>query len=155
MKAVLGFDIHKLVPGRKCIICGVEIPYEKGLLGHSDGDVGIHALIDAICAGTGLPDIGVLFPDTDPQYKNISSITLLQKVLKKIEPLNVQFKHVDFTFICDKPKLSPYYEKMKENIANFLKIDSNLISIKAKTTEGLMWNKKEEAIACFCVLTLE
>ena len=155
MKAVLGFDIHKLVPGRKCIICGVEIPYEKGLLGHSDGDVGIHALIDAICAGTGLPDIGIFFPDTDPQYKNISSITLLQKVLKKIEPLNVQFKHVDFTFICDKPKLSSYYEKMKKNIANFLKIESNLISIKAKTTEGLMWNKKEEAIACFCVLTLE
>ncbi len=154
MRAVLGFDLHRLVPGRKCIICGVEIPYEKGLLGHSDADVGLHALIDALLAGAGLPDIGSLFPDSDPRYKNMDSALLLKEVLAKIKLLGIKIEFVDFTFICDEPKLSPYYEKMRKKLASLLEISPDHISFKAKTTEGLGWGGEKEAIACFCLLTL-
>jgi len=149
----IGFDIHKLVPGRKLKLCGVEIPYEKGLLGYSDGDVGLHALIDAALSAAGLPDIGTLFPEGDPQYKNIESVLLLKKTLELLKEKKFKIIQVDFTFICDKPKLSNYYSKMKEYLSNFLKIEPSFIGIKARTTEGLI--KNEEAIACICLVVLE
>ena len=154
MRAVLGFDLHRLVPGRKCIICGVEIPHSKGLLGHSDADVGLHALIDALLSGAGLPDIGTMFPDSDPKYKNIDSALLLKKVLTKVKALGIKVEFVDFTFICDEPKLSPYYEKMRERVSEFLEIEPGCISFKAKTTEGLGWGGEKEAVACLCLTTL-
>ncbi len=149
-----GFDVHRLVPGRKLKLCGIEIPYEKGLLGHSDGDVGLHALIDALLSAGGLPDIGILFPDTDPSYKDIDSIKLLEKVFDMINDKGLKVLQLDLTFICDKPKLSPFYERMKELLSQKLMMDLSNIGIKAKTTEGLMEVFKIEAIACFCFVVL-
>lgn len=153
-KISLGFDLHKLVTGRKLKLCGIEIPYEKGLLGHSDGDVGLHALIDAILSASGLPDIGTLFPDKDPRYKDIDSIKLLEKVLKLMDERGFKISQVDLTFICDEPKLSPFYERMKNLLSEKLKINPSNIGIKAKTTEGLMESFQIEAIACFCIVVL-
>ncbi|RKX61766.1 MAG: 2-C-methyl-D-erythritol 2,4-cyclodiphosphate synthase, partial [Thermodesulfobacteriota bacterium] len=148
------FDIHKLVSGRKLKLCGVEIPFEKGLLGHSDGDVGLHALIDAMLSASGLPDIGTLFPDRDPQYKNIESIKLLKKTFEFVEKQGFKVSQVDLTFICDEPKLSPFYEKMKKLLSENLKLAPSEIGIKARTTEGLIKDLKEEAIACLCLVVL-
>jgi len=154
LKFAIGFDIHKLVSGRKLKLCGVEIPFEKGLLGHSDGDVGLHALIDAMLSASGLPDIGTLFPDRDPQYKNIESIKLLKKTLELVEKQGFKVSQVDLTFICDEPKLSPFYEKMKKLLSENLKLAPSQIGIKARTTEGLIKNLKEKAIACLCLVVL-
>jgi len=153
-KFATGFDIHKLVPGRKLKLCGVEIPFEKGLLGHSDGDVGLHALIDAILSASGLPDIGILFPDKDPQYKDIESIKLLKKTLELVEKKGFKVFQIDLTFICDEPKLSPFYQKMKNLLSQKLKINPSNIGIKARTTEGLMKVLKIDFIACFCLVVL-
>lgn len=153
-KISIGFDLHKLVPGRKLKLCGVEIPFKKGLLGHSDGDVGLHALIDAILSAADLPDIGTLFPDKDLQYKDIESIKLLEKALELIEEKGYKVSQADLTFICDEPKLSPFYGKMKILLSEKLKIDPSNIGIKAKTTEGLMKTLQIEAIACFCLVVL-
>nr|WP_038056547.1 2-C-methyl-D-erythritol 2,4-cyclodiphosphate synthase [Thermodesulfobacterium hydrogeniphilum] len=155
MKISLGFDLHRLAHGRKLKICGIEIPFEKGLLGHSDGDVGLHALIDAILSAAGLPDIGTLFPDNDPKYKDIDSLILLKKTLELIQEKNLKVSQVDFTFICDAPKLSPYYEKMKKLLSKVLKLDISEIRIKARSTEGLGWGGEKDAIACFCLVVLE
>ena len=152
LKFAIGFDIHKLVSGRKLKLCGVEIPFEKGLLGHSDGDVGLHALIDAILSASGLPDIGTLFPDTDSKYKDIESSELLKETLKLINKKNFKVVQVDITIVCDHPKIFPYYAKMKNFLANFLEIDSTNIGIKARTTEGLI---NKQAIACFCLVVLQ
>ena len=154
LKFAIGFDIHKLVSGRKLKLCGVEIPFEKGLLGHSDGDVGLHALIDAMLSASGLPDIGTLFPDRDPQYKDIESIKLLKKTLELVEKQGFKVSQVDLTFICDEPKLSPFYEKMKKLLSENLKLAPSEIGIKARTTEGLIKNLKKEAIACLCLVVL-
>jgi len=154
LKFGIGFDIHRLVPGRKLKLCGIEIPFEKGLLGHSDGDVGLHALIDAILSAGGLPDIGTLFPDTDPQYKDVESIKLLEKTLSLINEKGFKVFQIDLIFICDKPKLSPFYEEMKSLLSQKLKVDFSNIGIKAKTTEGLMEALKIEAIACLCLAVL-
>jgi 2-C-methyl-D-erythritol 2,4-cyclodiphosphate synthase len=153
-KISIGFDLHKLVPGRKLKLCGIEIPFEKGLLGHSDGDVGLHALIDAMLSASSLPDIGTLFPDKDPQYKDIDSLKLLEKTLELVEEKGFKVYQIDLTFICDEPKLSPFYEKMKKLLSEKLKIDPSNIGIKAKTTEGLMKSLQIEAIACFCLVVL-
>ena len=154
LKFAIGFDIHKLVSGRKLKLCGIEIPFEKGLLGHSDGDVGLHALIDAMLSASGLPDIGTLFPEGDPQYKDIESIKLLKKTLELIEKQGFKVSQVDLTFICDEPKLSPFYEKMKKLLSENLKLAPSEIGIKARTTEGLIKDLKEEAIACLCLVVL-
>lgn len=151
----LGFDIHELVEGRPLKLCGVEIPFEKGLLGHSDGDVGLHALIDAILSAAGLPDIGTLFPDKDPRYENIDSVKLLEITLSRLEERRFKVVRVDLTFICDKPKLSPFYQQMKDRLSQVLKISNSDIGIKAKTTENLIWREEKEAIACFCLVVLE
>lgn len=150
----IGFDLHKLVPGRKLKLCGIEIPFEKGLLGHSDGDVGLHALIDGILSASGLPDIGTLFPDKDPQYKDIDSVKLLEKTLELSEKKGFKVFQVDLTFICDEPKLSPFYQEMKNLLSEKLKINPSYIGIKAKTTEGLMKILKIDFIACFCLTVL-
>lgn len=151
----LGFDIHELVEGRPLKLCGIEIPFEKGLMGHSDGDVGLHALIDGMLSAAGLPDIGTLFPDKDPKYKDIDSVKLLEITLSKLEENGFRVVRVDLTFICDKPRLSPFYQQMKEKLSYILKISSSNIGVKAKTTENLMWKEGKEAIACFCLVVLE
>ncbi len=153
-RVALGFDLHKLASGRKLILCGVEIPYEKGLLGHSDADVGLHALIDALLSAGGLSDIGTLFPDTDPAFKDIPSTKLLEKTLILLKEKGFVPSQVDITFICDKPKLSPYYPEMKEKLSQLLNLPISEIGIKAKTTEGIGFGK-EEAIACFCVVVIK
>ncbi len=154
MRFGIGFDLHRLVEGRKLILCGVEIPFEKGLYGHSDGDVGLHALIDALLSAGGLPDIGTLFPDTDLKYKNISSTKMLEEVLEILKQKGFKPYQVDLILICEKPKISPYYEKIKKKLAELLKVEYSKIGIKAKTTEGLGWSGDTEVIACFALAVI-
>ena len=133
----IGYDIHKLTEGRKLIIGGVEIPFEKGLLGHSDADVLVHAIIDALLGAIALPDIGTLFPDTDSKYKDANSIELLKEVNKSILKKNYCINNIDTNIITQLPKMMPYIPKMKEVLSNALNISVEDISIKAKTKEGL------------------
>ena len=130
-----GYDIHRLEENRELIIGGVKIPFEKGLLGHSDADVLIHAIIDAMLGALALPDIGTLFPDTDPQYKDVSSMILLKKVYEMVKGKNYEIGNIDSNIIAQLPKMMPYIPQMEKNIAKTLEIDENLISIKAKTKE--------------------
>ena len=132
-----GFDTHRLVEGRKLILGGVEIPYEKGLLGHSDADVLLHAIMDAILGAMKLGDIGKLFPDTDPQYAGISSRELLRNVNKLVQKRDMIVRHVDATVIAQRPKLAPYREEMERTIAEDLGIPFEAVSVKATTTEGM------------------
>ena len=135
MRIGIGYDIHKLVEGRNLILGGVKIPYELGLLGHSDADVLIHAIIDAILGALALRDIGYHFPDTDPKYKNADSIKLLKETKKLINGYKIV--NIDSNIICQKPKLKDYIEDMRKNISKALDIELNQISIKAKTNENL------------------
>ena len=133
----LGYDIHRLVEGRELIIGGVKITHEKGLLGHSDADVLVHAIIDGLLGALALDDIGTLFPDTDPQFKDADSLVLLKKVYEKIKKEGYLINNIDSNIIAQSPKMMPYIPKMKEILANILEIDRNDISIKAKTKEKL------------------
>ena len=133
----LGYDIHRLVEGRELIIGGVKITHEKGLLGHSDADVLVHAIIDGLLGALALDDIGTLFPDTDPQFKDADSLVLLKKVYEKIKKEGYLINNIDSNIIAQSPKMMPYIPKMKEVLANLLEIDRNDISIKAKTKEKL------------------
>ena len=133
----LGYDIHRLVEGRELIIGGVKITHEKGLLGHSDADVLVHAIIDGLLGALALDDIGTLFPDTDPQYKDADSLVLLKKVYDKIKTEGYLINNIDSNIIAQSPKMMPYIPKMKDVLANLLEIDRNDISIKAKTKEKL------------------
>ncbi len=135
MKIGQGYDIHRLIFGRDLILGGVKIPYEKGLLGHSDADVLIHAIIDSIFGAMNIGDIGEHFPDNDPQYKGISSLELLRHTAKLLDNNGYKIVNIDSTVICEKPKLLPYKDDMKKNISNALSISPDLISIKAKTKE--------------------
>lgn len=137
MRIGMGYDVHKLAEGRKLILGGVEIPYEKGLLGHSDADVVVHAIMDALLGAAALGDIGKHFPDTDDKYKGISSIKLLQYVGKLLKENGYTIGNIDATIICQKPKISPYREAMVENVARALEIDNSQVCIKATTEEGL------------------
>ena len=130
-----GFDIHKLVEGRKLIIGGIEIGYAKGLLGHSDADVLIHSIIDALLGALALGDIGTHFPDNDPQYKNIDSAILLKETKKLIEEKGYKINNLDNTIFAQEPKMKPYIPLIQERLSQILEIDKNLISIKAKTME--------------------
>jgi len=132
-----GFDVHKLVAGRKLVLGGEDIPFDKGLLGHSDADVLLHAIADAVLGAAALGDIGKHFPDTDPQFKNISSITLLEHVAKLIAENHFGIVNVDSTVVLQKPKIAPYVEQMRNNIAHALQLDVAKISVKATTNEGL------------------
>lgn len=131
-----GFDIHKLVEGRKLIIGGIEIDYPKGLLGHSDADVLIHSIIDALLGALALGDIGTHFPDNAPQYKNIDSTILLRKTKKLIEEKGYKINNLDNTIFAQEPKMKPYIPLIQEKLSQILEIDKDLISIKAKTMEG-------------------
>ena len=137
MRIGMGYDVHKLVTGRALIMGGVEIPYELGLLGHSDADVLLHAIMDALLGAAALRDTGRHFPDTDPQYKGISSILLLQKVGELLEEKGYEIVNIDATIIAQKPKLLPYIDTMIENVANTLHLSVDQVNIKATTEEGL------------------
>ena len=137
MRIGQGYDVHRLVEGRKCIICGVEIPYEKGLLGHSDADVALHALSDAILGAAALGDIGRHFPDTDPRFEGADSRVLLREVVSLIKEKGFSVGNADVTIIAQKPKMLPYIDSMKQNVASDLEIDSDRVNIKATTTEKL------------------
>lgn len=150
-----GYDIHKLTSGRDLIIGGVKITHEKGLLGHSDADVLIHAIIDAMLGALALSDIGTLFPDTDKKYKDIDSTVLLTKVYKKIKNLGWKIENIDSNIIAQKPKMMPYIPKMKEVLCRILEIEPERLSIKAKTKENLDAVGQELAIEANAVILLE
>ena len=149
-----GFDVHRLIEGRPLILGGVDIPWEKGLGGHSDADVLTHAIMDALLGAAGLGDIGSLFPDTDPEYEGISSLLLLQKVKERLEDEFYKVGNVDATVIAQRPKLRPYVEQMEEKIADCLDLDPSRISVKATTTEGLGFTGREEGIAAEAVASI-
>ena len=150
-----GFDVHAFVEGRKLILGGVEIPYEKGLLGHSDADVLTHALMDAMLGAAGLGDIGKLFPDTDEKYKGISSLVLLEEVKAQIEGRGYRLANADITAICQKPRLRPYIDEMTRKLVQVLAEAENTINIKATTTEKLGFTGRGEGIAAEAVCLLE
>ncbi len=150
-----GYDVHRLVPGRKLILCGAEIPYELGLDGHSDADVAVHALIDALLGALALGDIGRFFPDTDPAYKGIDSMILLDRVLKTPALAGWELVNLDLTLIAQRPKLLPYNQAMRENLARALNRPLDRISVKATTTEKLGFTGRGEGIAADCVVLLE
>lgn len=151
----LGYDVHKLVEGRKLIICGVEIPYEKGLLGHSDADVALHALADAILGAAAMRDIGYHFPDNDEKYSGADSRVLLRKVVEMVTSEGFSINNVDVTIIAQRPKMLNYIPKMIENIALDLGIPVNRVSVKATTTEHLGFEGRGEGIASQAIATLE
>ena len=155
MRIGLGYDVHRLVEERDLIIGGVNIPYEKGLLGHSDADVLVHAIIDSLLGASALGDIGTLFPDTDPKFKGISSIKLLEEVGKLLIEHNYSINNIDSTIIAQKPKMSPFIKEMRENIANALKIDVNKINVKATTEEGLGFTGTGEGISSQSICLIE
>lgn len=150
-----GYDVHRLVPERKLILGGVEIPYEKGLLGHSDADVIVHAVMDALLGAAGLWDIGHAFPDDDPETEGISSLVLLERVRDMLSRHGFQVVNVDGTIIAQRPKLSPYIPAMRKNIASVLSIEENRVNLKATTEEGLGFTGSGEGIAAQSVALLE
>ncbi|MDO4179202.1 MAG: 2-C-methyl-D-erythritol 2,4-cyclodiphosphate synthase [Phascolarctobacterium sp.] len=149
-----GFDVHKLVPGRKCIICGVEIPHETGLLGHSDADVALHALMDAILGAAALGDIGRHFPDTDERFKGADSMKLTEHVLGLIKEKGYVVNNVDVTIIAQAPKMAPHIEKMRINIAKVLEIDLDRVNVKATTTEKMGFTGRKEGIAAEAIASI-
>ena len=151
----IGYDIHRLVEGRELIIGGVKITHEKGLLGHSDADVLVHAIIDALLGAVALDDIGTLFPDTDPAYKDADSMVLLRNVYRKVQNEGYSIGNIDSNIIAQSPKMMPYIPKMKEAIANLLGLEPNDISIKAKTKEKLDAVGESRAIEANAVVMLE
>ena len=155
MRVGIGYDIHRTVKNRKLILGGVEIPFEFGLEGHSDADVLIHAIIDALLGAAALGDIGTHFPDTDPKYENISSIELLKNTHKILVDNMFQIVDIDSTIIAERPKLLPYIQNMRENIASALDINIEQISVKAKTNEGLDSVGRGEAIAAIAIVMLK
>ncbi|MCH5344824.1 MAG: 2-C-methyl-D-erythritol 2,4-cyclodiphosphate synthase [Acetatifactor sp.] len=155
MRIGMGYDVHKLVEGRDLILGGVNIPYEKGLLGHSDADVLLHAIMDALLGAAALGDIGKHFPDTDPAYKGISSIELLKKVGSLLEEEGFLIENIDATIIAQEPKMRPHIDVMRENIAHALAIEVGQINVKATTEEGLGFTGTGEGISsqAICMLT--
>lgn len=154
MRIGIGYDVHALTDQRKLIIGGVDIPHDKGLLGHSDADVLVHAIMDALLGAAGEADIGTFFPDTDPAYKDISSLTLLARVANIIEKRQMEIGNIDSVIIAQAPKMLPHIPAMRENIARTLKIGPEQIGIKATTTEWLGFTGRKEGIAAQAVATL-
>ncbi|HHY13668.1 MAG TPA: 2-C-methyl-D-erythritol 2,4-cyclodiphosphate synthase [Thermoanaerobacterales bacterium] len=153
-KVGMGFDVHPLIEGRDLVICGVKIPYHKGLDGHSDADVATHAIIDSIIGALGLGDIGRFFPDNDPSYKNISSLILLEKVRNIISDKGYKINNIDVVIAAEEPKLIKYFDQMVNNISKTLDINERKINVKATTTEGMSFIGRCEGIASFAVSTL-
>ncbi len=154
-RAGIGYDIHALVKGRKLFLGGVQIPYAKGLLGHSDADVLLHAICDALLGAAGLDDIGVYFPDTDVKYKDIRSTELLKKVLRLVKNKKFSIVNIDTIIIAQAPKISMWREKIQRSIAKVLLTAPDVINLKATTTEGLGQIGKNKAIAAWCVTILK
>ena len=150
----VGYDIHRLVEGRRLILGGIDIPYPKGLLGHSDADVVIHAVTDAVLGAAGLPDIGDLFPDADPAYKDADSRKLLADVMEKVRAKGFAVNNVDVIVHAEAPRLSPYKRQMAESIAALIRVSSDRVSVKAKTNEGLGPLGCLDAIACTAVAAI-
>lgn len=155
MRIGMGYDVHRLVEGRELILGGVTIPYKKGLLGHSDADVLLHAVMDALLGAAALGDIGKHFPDTDSAYKGISSLELLKKVGEMLEEHSFLIENIDATIIAQAPKMRPYIDTMRENIAHTLGITPEQVNVKATTEEGLGFTGTEEGMAsqAICLLT--
>ena len=149
-----GFDVHRLVPGRKLFLAGLEIPYSKGLLGHSDADVILHAIINALLGAMGEGDIGTHFPDHDPEYEGIPSRKMLDQVLKISRRKRWKVVNVDVTLVAQKPKLAPHYPAMRESVARQLNVKADQINIKATTTEKLGWIGQGRGMAATAVVLL-
>lgn len=149
-----GFDVHRLVPGRKLILGGVEIPFEKGLEGHSDADLLVHAIMDGLLGAAALGDIGQYFPPSDLKYKGISSILLLKEVRKLIRSLGYRISNIDSIIVAEKPKMAPHIAAMRQNIAEALEMDINRISVKATTTEGLGYAGRGEGMGAYATVLL-
>ena len=150
-----GYDVHKLVSGRDLILGGVKIEYELGLLGHSDADVLLHAVSDALLGAAGLGDIGKHFPDTDPQYKGADSLKLLEVVAQRVKEAGYRVSNIDVTMIAQRPKLRPHIPQMEANIATAVGVDVSRINVKATTEEKLGFTGREEGMACHAVCLLE
>ena len=148
-----GYDVHRLVPGRKLILGGVEIPFERGLDGHSDADVLTHALMDALLGAASLGDIGLLFPDNDPQYKGISSLLLLEEVVRRVHAAGFAVGNADITVLCQRPKLRPHIPAMQERLRALLGTEA--VNVKATTEEGLGFTGAREGIAAHAVVLIE
>ena len=151
----IGYDVHKLVENRKFILGGVEISSEKGLLGHSDADVLTHAVIDALLGAAALGDIGTHFPDTEPKYKGISSLLLLEKTVALLKEKNYTIVNIDSTVVCQKPKLMPYIGIIRQRISSAAGIDFERVSVKAKTEEGLGFTGEMEGVKAYAVAQIE
>ena len=149
-----GYDVHRLVPGRELVLCGVKIPHSTGLLGHSDADVAVHALMDALIGALALGDIGGFFPDTDPAYAGADSMKLLEQVLADPRVRDWRVENLDLTIVAQKPRLLPYRETMRQNLAAALRICVGQVSVKATTTEKLGFEGREEGISAACVVLL-
>ena len=155
MRVGMGYDVHRLTAGRKLILGGVEIPYGKGLLGHSDADVLVHAVMDALLGAAALGDIGKHFPDTDPEYEGVSSIRLLEHVGRLLDEKGYVIENIDATVVAQRPKMRPYIEQMRENIATALRIETEQVNVKATTEEGLGFTGTGEGISSQAVCAVE
>jgi len=155
MRIGIGYDVHPLVKGEKLILGGVNIPYSKGLSGHSDADVLVHSIGDALLGAAGKKDIGFLFPDSEPKYKGISSLTLLRQIFTLLQEEGFRINNLDTTVVAEEPRLSPYIPQMKENIARVLKIDVHQIGIKATSPEGLGFLGEKKGISCWAIASIE
>ncbi|MGQ9671816.1 MAG: 2-C-methyl-D-erythritol 2,4-cyclodiphosphate synthase [Candidatus Aminicenantales bacterium] len=155
IKIGIGYDIHRLGPGRKLFLGGLEIPHPIGLVGHSDGDCLIHAIIDALLGALGEPDIGQLFPDSDARYRDIRSTLLLERVVAKLKKKKIKILNVDAVIVAERPRLAPYVERMKGILGPILGLRQDAIGIKAKTNEGLGVIGQGQAVACWAVALLK
>jgi 2-C-methyl-D-erythritol 2,4-cyclodiphosphate synthase len=154
MRVGFGYDVHKLTEGRRCVICGVDIPHTKGLLGHSDAEVAIHALCDALLGAAAMGDIGRLFPDTAAEFKDIDSRILLRTVVKKLDEAGFSVGNADITIAAQKPKLMPYIDQMRDNMASDLEVAPDCVNVKATTTEKLGFEGREEGISAYAVVLI-
>ncbi|MBQ9858633.1 MAG: 2-C-methyl-D-erythritol 2,4-cyclodiphosphate synthase [Oscillospiraceae bacterium] len=150
-----GYDAHKFAENRKCIICGVEVPFEQGLAGHSDADVAVHALMDALLGAAALGDIGQMFPDTDDKWKDADSIKLLEAVMQRLNDNGYNFGNCDITIVAQKPKMKAYIPQMRQNIADAVKCDVGQVSVKATTEEGMGFTGRVEGISAHAVVIIE
>jgi 2-C-methyl-D-erythritol 2,4-cyclodiphosphate synthase len=155
VRSGIAYDLHRLEPRRKLILGGVELEFDKGLAGHSDGDVLAHAICDALLGAAGAGDIGTHFPDTDPQWRGVSSLIFLERTRKLLADRKLRIVHIDAVVITERPKLGPHFPRMKETLARALGIQSGQINLKAKTNEGVDSIGRGEAIACHAIATLE
>ena len=155
MRAGIGYDVHPLVKGRRLVLGGVTVPFEQGLDGHSDADVLVHAIIDALLGACALEDIGTHFPDTDPEYEGISSLVLLNKVGEKIKESGYTIENIDATVVCQRPRLADYRDEMRRNIAASLDINIERVSVKASTSAGIGFLGEGKGIATHAVALIE